>query len=146
MTTSSASRAEQRSRPELPRKIRVLVGKPGLDGHDRGAKVMASALRDAGFEVIFANFLLPEEIVSMAIQESVDVVGISSSSGGHMHVFDSVLDGLHRVGLDDVLIIGGGVIPPADVRKLKSKGVVEVFGPGSTAEDAISLVQAHAAL
>jgi methylmalonyl-CoA mutase C-terminal domain/subunit len=126
----------------MERRIRVLLAKPTHDCHDRGVRYLARKLSDAGMEVVFANFLLPAEVVNLALQESVDVVGISVSAGGHMPVFRDVIAGLAEHGMDDVLLIGGGVIPPADVRALKSEGVAEVFGPGATAEAAIELVRA----
>lgn len=113
-------------------RLRILLAKPTQDCHDRGVRHLARALRDTGFEVIFINFLLAEEVVSVAAQEDVDVIGISSSSGGHLAVFEDLLEGLHRAELDDVLIVAGGVIPPSDARKLKELGVSAVFGPGSS--------------
>lgn len=112
--------------------IRIVLAKPTHDCHDRGVRHLARSLRDAGFEVIFINFLLAEEVVSVVIQEDADVVGISSSSGGHLAVFEDLMAGLHAVEHDDVLVIAGGVIPPNDARKLKEIGVSEVFGPGSS--------------
>lgn len=112
--------------------IRIVLAKPTHDCHDRGVRHLARALRDAGFEVIFINFLLAEEVVSVVIQEDAEVVGISSSSGGHLAVFEDLMAGLHAVGHDEVLVIAGGVIPPNDARKLKEMGVSAVFGPGSS--------------
>lgn len=112
--------------------IRVLVAKPGLDGHDRGAKVIAHALRDAGMEVIYTGlFQTPEMIVRAAIDEDVDVVGLSILSGAHLALFPAIIEGLKEAGLDDVLIVAGGTIPDSDVSKLKELGVDEVFGPGT---------------
>jgi len=113
--------------------IRVLLAKPTQDCHDRGVRHLARRLRDSGFGVIFINFLLAEEVVSVAVQEDVDVIGISSSSGGHMPVFEELLEGLGKEELHDVLVIGGGVIPPHHVRTLKEWGIGEVFGPGASA-------------
>jgi methylmalonyl-CoA mutase C-terminal domain/subunit len=114
------------------RKIRVLVAKPGLDGHDRGALVVAKALRDAGMEVIYSGLRqTPQQIVATAIQEDVDVVGLSSLSGAHMHLFPEVVRLLNEQGADDVLVVGGGVIPDEDIPQLKEAGISEVFTPGS---------------
>ena len=123
--------------------IRVLLAKPTHDCHDRGVRYVARKFRDAGFEVIFANFLLPDEVVNTALQEDVQVVGVSSSSGGHMPVFEDLIAGLKEHGMDDVLLLGGGVIPEEDETKLKTWGVAAIFGPGTTAEDAIDLIQKH---
>ncbi len=112
--------------------IRIILAKPTHDCHDRGVRHLARALRDAGFEVIFINFLLAEEVVSVVIQEDADVVGISSSSGGHLAVFEDLMAGLSAVEHDDVLVIAGGVIPPNDARKLQAMGVSAAFGPGSS--------------
>src|SRR5512146_3112855 len=114
------------------RKIRVLVAKPGLDGHDRGAKVIASSLRDAGFEVIYTGLhQTPEMIVNAAVQEDVDVVALSILSGAHMTLFPRVLELLKQEGADDVLVIGGGIIPEEDVKALEAMGVGRLFGPGT---------------
>ena len=111
---------------------RVLVAKPGLDGHDRGAKVIARALRDAGFEVIYTGIRqTPEMIAEAALQEDVDAIGLSILSGAHLTLFPRVMEELHARGLDDVLVWAGGIIPGDDVAKLKAIGVAEVFGPGS---------------
>ena len=113
-------------------KIRVLVAKPGLDGHDRGAKVVAAALRDAGMEVVYSGLhQTPEQVVSMALQEDVDVVALSILSGAHMTLFPRVLELLRQEGMDDVLLTGGGIIPPGDMVALKQQGVGELFGPGT---------------
>ena len=125
--------------------IRVLVAKPGLDGHDRGAKVIAHALRDAGMEVIYTGlFQTPEMIVRAAIDEDVDVVGLSILSGAHLALFPDILRGLEEAGLDDVLIVAGGTIPDADVARLKAMGVDEVFGPGTPLSAAAGYIRAHA--
>ncbi len=116
----------------MKRKIRVLIAKAGLDGHDRGAKVIAAALRDAGMEVIYTGLRqTPEMIVEAALQEDVDVIGISILSGAHMTIFPKVLKLMKEKGLDDVLLTGGGIIPKEDVQKLKEMGVGELFTPGT---------------
>lgn len=117
----------------MERKIRVIIAKPGLDGHDRGAKVIARALRDAGMEVIYTGLRqTPEQIVAAAIQEDADVIGMSILSGAHNHLFPRVTELLAEKGVDDVLVFGGGVIPEDDIPFLKSRGIAEVFGPGTT--------------
>ena len=116
----------------MERKIRVLIAKAGLDGHDRGAKVIAAALRDAGMEVIYTGLRqTPEMIVEAALQEDVDVIGISILSGAHMTIFPKVLKLMKKKGLDDVLLTGGGIIPKEDIQKLKEMGVGELFTPGT---------------
>jgi methylmalonyl-CoA mutase, C-terminal domain len=116
----------------MSRPIRVLVAKPGLDGHDRGAKVVAAALRDAGMEVIYTGLhQTPEMIASAAVQEDVDVVGLSILSGAHMTLFPRVRDLLREAGRDDVLITGGGIIPKEDMEELRRLGIGELFGPGT---------------
>jgi len=123
-------------------KIRVLVAKPGLDGHDRGAKVVARALRDAGMEVIYTGIRqTPDMIVEAAIQEDADVVGLSILSGAHLELFPAVTDGLRKKGREDVLIIAGGIIPEDDIPSLKQIGVRAVFGPGTSTEDIISFIR-----
>ncbi|MDH3598609.1 MAG: cobalamin B12-binding domain-containing protein [Candidatus Tectomicrobia bacterium] len=123
-------------------KIRVLVAKPGLDGHDRGAKVLALALRDAGMEVIYTGLRqTPELIAAAAVQEDVDVVGLSCLSGAHLHLFPRVVELLAEHGADDIMVIGGGIIPESDVPELKAKGTREVFGPGSSTEDIIAYIR-----
>ena len=120
----------------MSRKIRVLVGKPGLDGHDRGAKVVAAALRDAGMEVIYTGLhQTPEQIVEAAIQEDVDVVALSILSGAHMTLFPGVLQLMKSKGIGDRLLTGGGIIPPADMKTLAKAGVGRLFGPGSSTQD-----------
>ncbi len=124
------------------RKIRVLVAKPGLDGHDRGAKVMASALRDAGFEVIYTGLhQTPEMVVNAAVQEDVDVVALSILSGAHMTLFPKVLEQLRSEGLDDVLLTGGGIIPDEDMETLKEMGVGKLFGPGTPTSEPIEYIR-----
>lgn len=114
------------------RKLRILVGKPGLDGHDRGAKVVARALRDAGFEVIYSGLhQTPEMIVNTALQEDVDAIGLSILSGAHLTLFPEVLRLLKEKGLEDVVVFGGGIIPDEDIPKLKEAGVAEIFTPGT---------------
>ena len=116
----------------MTRPIRVLVAKPGLDGHDRGAKVVAAALRDAGMEVIYTGLhQTPEMIASAAVQEDVDVVGLSILSGAHMTLFPRVRELLHDAGRDDVLVTGGGIIPREDMDELRSQGIGQLFGPGT---------------
>ncbi len=120
----------------MQRKIRVLVGKPGLDGHDRGAKVVAAALRDAGMEVIYTGLhQTPEQIVEAALQEDVDVVALSILSGAHMTLFPEVLKLMRRRGLGDRLLTGGGIIPPEDMEALARRGVGRLFGPGTSTQD-----------
>jgi methylmalonyl-CoA mutase, C-terminal domain len=118
------------------RKIRVLVAKPGLDGHDRGAKVVARALRDAGMEVVYTGIRqTPQTIADAALQEDVDVIGLSSLSGAHMSLFTRVMDELKRRGMDDLVVIAGGIIPDEDQESLKAIGIKAVFGPGSSTQD-----------
>lgn len=120
----------------MDRKIRVLVAKAGLDGHDRGAKVIAAALRDAGMEVIYTGLRqTPEMIVEAAIQEDVDVIGISILSGAHMTILPKIKTLMNEKGLDDVLLTGGGIIPEEDIKKLKELGVGELFTPGASTEN-----------
>lgn len=124
------------------RPIRVLVAKPGLDGHDRGAKVVAAALRDAGMEVIYTGLhQTPEMIATAAIQEDVDVVGLSILSGAHMTLFPRVRELLHEHGRDDILITGGGIIPKEDMDALQEQGVGRLFGPGTPTSDLISYIR-----
>jgi methylmalonyl-CoA mutase C-terminal domain/subunit len=124
------------------RKIRVLVAKPGLDGHDRGAKVIAASFRDAGFEVIYTGLhQTPEMIVSAAVQEDVDIVALSVLSGAHMTLFPRVLDLLKAEGADHVLLTGGGIIPDADMKVLEGLGVGRLFGPGTTTTEAVAYVR-----
>lgn len=127
------------------RKIRVLIAKPGLDGHDRGAKVVARALRDAGMEVIYTGLRqTPEMVVSAAIQEDVDVIGLSCLSGAHMHLFPRVVQLLRERGADDIVVFGGGIIPDEDIPRLKEAGIAEIFTPGATMREIIEWVKAHA--
>ena len=124
------------------RKVRILIAKPGLDGHDRGAKVVARALRDAGFEVIYTGLhQSPEQIVATAIQEDVDAVGLSNLSGAHLYLFPRVVELLRERGAGDVVVFGGGIIPDDDIPKLKEAGVKEIFTPGTLMEDIIKWVK-----
>jgi methylmalonyl-CoA mutase, C-terminal domain len=137
----SAARAAARQRP-----IRVLVAKPGLDGHDRGAKVVAAALRDAGMEVIYTGLhQTPEMIAQAAIQEDVDVVGLSILSGAHMTLFPRVRKLLRDSGRADVLLTGGGIIPPEDVAELERQGIGKLFGPGTPTSDLVQYIEGWAA-
>ncbi len=126
----------------MTRPIRVLVAKPGLDGHDRGAKVVAAALRDAGMEVIYTGLhQTPEMIATAAVQEDVDVVGLSILSGAHMTLFPRVLALLKEQGRDDILLTGGGIIPKEDMASLKAQGVGQLFGPGTSTADLVDFIR-----
>ena len=130
----------------MSRPIRILVAKPGLDGHDRGAKVVAAALRDAGMEVIYTGLhQTPEMIATAAVQEDVDVVGLSILSGAHMTLFPRVLELLREQGRDDVLLTGGGIIPKEDMAELKRRGAGELFGPGTPIDDIVRYVREEVA-
>ncbi len=123
------------------RRIRVLIAKPGLDGHDRGAKVVTRALRDAGMEVIYSGLRqTPEQIVQAALQEDVDVIGLSILSGAHMHLFRRVLVLLKHNQVDDVLVFGGGIVPDKDIPRLKEMGVVEIFQPGTNTKAIVRFI------
>ena len=125
--------------------IRMLIAKPGLDGHDRGAKVMARAFRDAGFEVIYTGlFQTPEMIANAALQEDVRVIGLSILSGAHMTLFPRIMDELRQRGMDDVLVVAGGTIPEEDRPEILAMGVAAIFGPGTSMSTAIDYVRAHA--
>jgi methylmalonyl-CoA mutase, C-terminal domain len=127
-------------------RIRVVVAKPGLDGHDRGAKVVARALRDAGMEVIYTGLhQTPEQIVETAIQEDADAVGLSVLSGAHMTLFRRVVELLRERGADDMIVFGGGIIPNADLPELESIGVAKVFTPGATTQSIVEWVRDHVA-
>jgi methylmalonyl-CoA mutase C-terminal domain/subunit len=127
----------------VSKKIRILIAKPGLDGHDRGAKVVVRGLRDAGMEVIYLGLRLsPEQIVEAAVQEDVNVLGLSCLSGAHMAVFPKTVELLHQKGLKDILIIAGGIIPEADIPQLKKAGIAEVFGPGTPIDKIAGFVKA----
>ena len=124
------------------KKLRILVAKPGLNGHDRGARIVARALRDAGFEVIYTGLhQTPEMIVESAIQEDVDAIGLSILSGAHLSIFPRVLELLKEKGAEHIKVFGGGIIPPEDVEKLKQLGVLEIFLPGTSTEEIIRFVQ-----
>ena len=126
------------------RPVRVVVAKPGLDGHDRGAKIVARALRDAGFEVIYTGLhQTPEQIVATAIQEDADAIGLSVLSGAHNYLFKAVLDLLKEKGAEDIAVFGGGIIPPEDVGELRKIGVKELFGPGTSTQDIVRFVHEH---
>ncbi len=126
------------------RRIRVLVAKPGLDGHDRGAKVIVRALRDAGMEVIYTGIRqTPEMIVAAALQEDVDVIGLSILSGAHLALFPRILELLRAQGMDDVVILAGGIIPDEDVPALKALGIGGVFGPGTTLAEIVTFIRAQ---
>ncbi|MHB8878828.1 MAG: cobalamin B12-binding domain-containing protein [Myxococcaceae bacterium] len=129
------------------RKLRILVAKPGLDGHDRGAKVIARALRDAGMEVIYTGLhQTPEMIVNAAIQEDVDAIGMSIMSGAHMTLFPAVIDLLKSKQAGDIAVFGGGIVPDDDIPTLKQKGVAEIFTPGSSTQDIITWIKGHIAV
>ncbi|MCW5880049.1 MAG: cobalamin B12-binding domain-containing protein [Anaerolineae bacterium] len=128
----------------MEHKIRVLVAKPGLDGHDRGAKVVARALRDAGMEVIYTGIRqTPEMIVEAALQEDVDVVGLSILSGAHMALFPRIMELLHENGMDDVLVVAGGIIPDEDIPMLNDLGITGVFGPGTSTQDIATFINGN---
>ncbi len=125
----------------MSRKVRVLVAKPGLDGHDRGAKVVANALKDAGMEVIYTGLhQTPEMIAESAVQEDVDVVGLSILSGAHMTMFPRVMELLRGKGAEHIIVFGGGIIPAEDVQKLENSGVSKIFGPGTDTRDIIEYI------
>jgi methylmalonyl-CoA mutase C-terminal domain/subunit len=124
------------------KKIRVLIAKPGLDGHDRGAKVVARALRDAGMEVIYTGLRqTPEQIVETAIQEDVDVIGLSILSGAHTYLFPKVMELLKENNIEDIVVMGGGVIPEEDIPELKKIGISEIFTPGTNTRDIIKFIK-----
>ena len=124
------------------KKIRVLIAKPGLDGHDRGAKIIARALRDAGMEVIYTGLRqTPEQIVETAIQEDVNVIGLSILSGAHTHLFPRIMEILKEENVDDIIVIGGGVIPVEDIPDLKKIGITAIFTPGSDTRDIVKFIK-----
>jgi len=128
----------------MEKKIRVLIAKPGLDGHDRGAKVIARALRDAGMEVIYTGLRqTPEQIVQAALQEDVDAIGLSCLSGAHNHLFPRVVELLAAEQAADIMVFGGGVIPDADIPELKAKGIQEIFTPGTSTETVVAYLRDH---
>jgi methylmalonyl-CoA mutase C-terminal domain/subunit len=132
------------STTEPPRKLRILVAKPGLDGHDRGAKVVARALADAGYEVVYTGLhQTPEMIAAAAVQEAVDCVGLSIMSGAHMTLFPAVLKALAARGAGDVLVFGGGIVPKDDIAALQAMGVAHIFTPGVSTDAIIAWVEAH---
>ena len=124
------------------RRVRVLVAKPGLDGHDRGARIIARAYRDAGFEVVYTGLhQTPEEIVQAAIQEDVDMIGLSSLAGAHMYLFPRVVELLDQKGADDIVVCGGGIFPEEDIPKLKKAGIKEIFTPGTPLSEVVTWVE-----
>ena len=126
----------------MNKKIRVLAAKPGLDGHDRGVKVVTSALMDAGMEVVYTGLRqTPTQIVEAAIQEDVDVIAMSILSGAHDYLFPKVMELLKEKGVDDILVLGGGIIPDEDIPALKDVGIAEIFGPGTSTEDIVKYIQ-----
>jgi methylmalonyl-CoA mutase C-terminal domain/subunit len=126
------------------KKIRVLATKPGLDGHDRGIKVVASALMDAGMEVIYTGLRqTPRQIVEAAIQEDADVIAMSILSGAHDYLFPKVMELLKEKGVEDVLVLGGGIIPDEDIPELKACGISQIFGPGTNTQDIINYIKTH---
>jgi methylmalonyl-CoA mutase, C-terminal domain len=128
----------------MSRKMRVVIAKPGLDGHDRGAKVIARALRDAGMEVIYTGLRqTPEQIVSAALQEDADVIGLSILSGAHMHICPRIMELLREKGLTDVIVVVGGIIPDADLPKLEQMGIAGVFQPGSPMQSIVEFIETH---
>ena len=129
---------------DSPRKLRILVAKPGLDGHDRGAKVVARALADAGYEVVYTGLhQTPEMIAAAAVQEAVDAVGLSIMSGAHMTLFPAVIDALKERGVGDVVVFGGGIVPKDDMPKLEQIGVAKIFTPGASTHEIIDWVEGH---
>ncbi len=125
----------------MAEKIRVVVAKPGLDGHDRGAKVIARALRDAGMEVIYTGLRqTPEQIVSAVVQEDADVLGLSILSGAHDFLFPKIVELLKKEGRDDVMVVAGGIFPHEDIEEMKKIGIAEIFGPGANTDDIISYI------
>jgi methylmalonyl-CoA mutase C-terminal domain/subunit len=128
----------------VEKKIRVLAAKPGLDGHDRGIKVVASALMDAGMEVIYTGLRqTPRQIVEAAVQEDVDVIALSILSGAHDYLFPKVMELLKEKGAEDMLVIGGGIIPDEDIPDLKACGIAEIFGPGTNTQDIVGFIKAN---
>jgi methylmalonyl-CoA mutase C-terminal domain/subunit len=126
------------------KKIRVLACKPGLDGHDRGIKVVASALKDAGMEVIYTGLRqTPQQIVEAAVQEDVDVIAMSILSGAHDYLFPKVMELLRGRGVEDILVLGGGIIPDEDIPALKDCGIAEIFGPGTTTQEIVDYIKSH---
>ena len=125
----------------MDRKIRIVMAKPGLDGHDRGIKILAASFRDAGMDVIYLGLRqTPEMIVSAALQEDADVIALSSLNNAHNTIFTKVIESMKKKGLDDVLLTGGGIIPPGDMAELQKKGVGKLFGPGTPVQDTVDYV------
>src|SRR5438067_8032499 len=142
MAAQTPSDTDERAESGTAQKIRVLIAKPGLDGHDRGAKVIARALRDAGMEVIYTGLhQTPEMIAEAALQEDVDAVGLSILSGAHMALFPRVIEEMRKRGLDDVLVYAGGIIPDDDIPAIKEMGIAGVFGPGTPMENTVRFVR-----
>ena len=130
----------------MPDRLRIVIAKPGLDGHDRGAKVIARALRDAGMEVVYTGLhQTPEQIVQTVVQEDADAVGVSVLSGAHMTLFARILGLMRDQGVDDVVVFGGGIIPDADIPELESSGVAKIFTPGTPLEQIVTWVQDNVA-
>jgi methylmalonyl-CoA mutase, C-terminal domain len=128
----------------MPGRLRIVIAKPGLDGHDRGAKVIARALRDAGMEVVYTGLhQTPEQIVQTVIQEDADAVGLSVLSGAHMTLFTKILDLMKQHGIDDVIVFGGGIIPEADIPQLEAAGVAKIFTPGAALDDVVTWVRSN---
>lgn len=126
------------------RKLRVMVAKPGLDGHDRGARIIARAFRDAGFEVVYTGLhQMPDSIVKAAIQEDVDMIGLSSLAGAHMYLFPEVVRLLKERAVDDIVVVGGGIIPDDDIPKLKAQGILEIFTPGAKLDEIVEWVKSN---
>ena len=126
------------------RRTRIMVAKPGLDGHDRGARIIARAYRDAGFEVVYTGLhQTPEEIVEAAIQEDVDMIGLSSMAGAHRYLFPRTVDLLRERGADDIVVCGGGIIPDDDIPRLKEAGIAEIFTPGTALDKIVKWVEDH---
>jgi methylmalonyl-CoA mutase, C-terminal domain len=129
---------------DMERRVRVIVAKPGLDGHDRGAKVVARALRDAGMEVIYTGLRqTPEAILNTTVQEDADVVCLSSLSGAHDYLFPKVAELFKEKGVNDVLLLGGGIIPQEDIPRLKDSGIEEIFGPGTRTDEIVAYIMGH---
>ncbi len=142
MATVAAVKKKPTPSRKTERKVRILIGKPGLDGHDRGAKIIARALRDAGFEIIYTGLhQTPEMIVTAALQEDVDGIGLSILSGAHNHLLPRIVELLKEKDMGDVVVFGGGIIPDDDIPKLKRKGVDRVFTPGTTLKEIVDYVR-----
>jgi methylmalonyl-CoA mutase C-terminal domain/subunit len=134
--------SDESSGAPMPRKLRILVAKAGLDGHDRGAKVVARALADAGYEVIYTGLhQTPEMVAATAVQESADAIGLSMMSGAHMTLFPALIEALRERGATDVVVFGGGIIPDEDVEELKRLGVAAIFKPGTTTKDIVAWIE-----